>query len=72
MPDAIQLCAGSMRLAKVIRFRDDDRADCSYCNARPKSVRRIENAGRDLYYEIPSHRPDGVRDPAKIDWSQVE
>lgn len=71
MPPAVQNCNGSMRLVAVVRFRDDDKADCAFCNARLKSVRRIENAGRDLYYEIPVHRPDGTRDPSKIDWSQV-
>lgn len=71
MPVAIQMCVGSLRLTPVVRFKDDDRADCPFCNARPKCVRRTENAGRDLYYEVPSHRADGERDRSKIDWSNV-
>lgn len=71
MPEAIQLCAGSSRLVSVKRFNDADRADCSHCTARPKAQRRIENRGRDLYYEIPPHRSEGAKDPSHIDWSQV-
>lgn len=72
MPTAIQTCSGSIRLVPVKRFRDDDKADCPFCNARLRSTRRIENAGRDLYYEVPSHRPDGERDRSKIDWANVQ
>ena len=71
MPIAVQNCVGSLRLAPVNRFRDDDKAECPFCNARPKSTRRVENKGRDLYYEIPPHRQDGVRDGSQIDWSTV-
>ena len=71
MPTAVQNCPGSLRLAAVNRFRPDDRAECPFCNAKPKSTRRTENAGRSLYYEIPPHRQDGHRDGSKIDWSTV-
>lgn len=71
MPTAVQNCPGSLRLAPVTRFRDDDRAECTMCTARLKSERRTENRGQDLYYEIPAHRAVGVKDGSKIDWSTV-
>lgn len=72
MPTAIQNCQGSLRLVPVNRFRPDDKAECSSCNAKPKAKRRIENAGRDLYYEIPPHRADGQKDGSQIDWGNVK
>lgn len=71
MPPAVQICHGSMRLVEVKRFRPDDKADCPFCNARPKGERKIVNGGQTLYYCVPTHRADGTRDASKIDWSQV-
>jgi len=71
MPTAVQNCAGSLRLVPVKRFRSDDKAECPACTEKPKSTRRTERGGQDLYYEIPSHRPVGIRDGSKIDWSNV-